>query len=582
MLPSIKKQERIFVICTDPEKKHDSSRVRNTVKTIFSPRRIVNGQNKYSLRLIDSFEDDNSHDDNNLIPESFGNLPNLRSLNLSTTAVSDDELAEFSANRSLIKIILEDCKCITSVSPLSSLIAIEEINIRGCSHVSNVGILGTLPSLQVLDASKTGVTNDGLKGLEATSTLVKLFLEECGGLTGANSLSSIKPVEEISLRGCNQLKNVGGLGLLPKLRILDVSKATLRDRDLMGLGASRSLQKVLLLDCKGLTSVSTFTSIRTLKEISLAGCSRVKTVSVLGTLPVLRSVDISKSSIMDEGLEGISDSPSLVKIVLEDCASLTDVSALSSIATLEEIRLRGCIRVTTIGSLGLLPMLRILDGSKTSIMDSGLEGLSRSRNLVKIILEDCASLADVSALSSIATLEEIRLRGCIRVTTIGSLGLLPMLLILDASKTAVTDASIKGLGASRTLNKIFFEDCGNLTSVTTLSSILSVEEIYIQGCLQMTNIGILGTLPALRLLDASKTPVTDDGLKNLGNSCSLSKIFLEDCKNLTTVASLASINTLTEISLRGCTGLKNLGTLSVHREVVDPSHFREIRILREV
>ncbi|ORC91886.1 leucine-rich repeat protein 1 (LRRP1) [Trypanosoma theileri] len=582
MLPSIKKEERFFLICRDPEINYASSRTENTVKTITLPRRIVNDQNKYCLRIIDSFGEDESPNGNGSVPESFGHLPTLRSLNLSATAVSDRNLAEFSASRSLVKIILEDCKCITSVSPLSSIITLEEIKICGCSQVSNVGILGVLPSLRILDASKTAVTNDGLKGLEETSTLVKIILEECGGLKGVNTLSSIKPLEEISLRGCNQLKNIGGLGLLTKLQILDVSKTPLRDSDLMGLGASRSLQKILLLDCKSLTSVNTLTSIRTLKEIFLAGCLRLKTIGVLGTLPVLRSVDVSRSSITDDGLEGLSESPSLLNIILEDCNSLTDVSILSSIITLEEIKLRGCIRVTTLGALGLLPMLRILDGSKTSVTDDGLEGLSRSRSLVKIILEECDSLTNVSILSSIVTLEEIKLRGCIRVTTLGSLGLLPMLVILDASKTAVTDTGIRGLGASHSLSKIFLEDCGNLTSVLTLSSIYSLEEMYIQGCLRMTSIGILGTLPTLRLLDASNTPVTDDGLKGLGDSCSLSKISLEDCKNLTNVASLASIHTLTEINLRGCTGLMNLGTLPLHREVMSPLHLREIRMTREM
>ncbi|KEG05138.1 leucine-rich repeat protein (LRRP), partial [Trypanosoma grayi] len=125
-------------------------------------------------------------------------------------------------------------------------------------------------------------------------------------------------------------------------------------------------------------------------------------------------------------------SRSLVKIVLQHCRRLTDVSPLASIETLEEVNTSGSEGgVRTVGALGRLPVLRVLDLEYTAITDEELEALSGSRSLVKIMLQHCRHLTDVSPLASIETLEEVYPCGSEGgVRTVGALGRLPVLRVL--------------------------------------------------------------------------------------------------------------------------------------------------------
>ncbi|KEG05179.1 putative leucine-rich repeat protein (LRRP), partial [Trypanosoma grayi] len=151
------------------------------------------------------------------------------------------------------------------------------------------------------------------------------------------------------------------------------------------------------------------------------------------------------------GLWGLSVSRSLVEIVLQHCNRLTDVSPLASIETLEELNKSGCERVRSLGALGRLPVLRVLDLGCTAITDRELQNLSASRSLVKIVLWSCRHLTDVSPLASIETLEVVNMSGCEEVRSLGALGRLPVLRVLDLGCTAITDGGLWGLSVSRSL-----------------------------------------------------------------------------------------------------------------------------------
>ncbi|PBJ69331.1 leucine-rich repeat protein 1 (LRRP1) [Trypanosoma cruzi cruzi] len=518
---------------------------------------IVDRNDRSELAFIPTFDESDFHHGGNKRVDSSHFLPMLRLLNASATAITDDDLKELANNRGLIKVVLEDCHNLIDVSSLSYISTLEEIHLRGCSKVSSIGGIGRLPMLWLLDLSQTAVTANDLKGLRESRSLVKIRLDDCKNLNAVNCLSCITSVEEIYIRGCKNVKHIGSLGLLSTLHTLDVSKMPITNEGLLGIGASCGLERIFLGDCKLLSNVSTLSSIRTLREVSLSGCVRLESVGVLGVLPSLCLLDVSKTSLTDEGLDGLSVNNSLRKIILDDCVRLTNVSELSFIKSLKEIYLTGCISISGVGVLGVLPSLCVLDVSKTSLTDEGLDGLSVNRSLEKIILDDCARLTNVSELSSIMSLRDVRLRGCNKMTGISGLGSLPELDSLDLSMTAVTSRSLSGLGASPSLSKIFLEDCWNLTSVHTLSSILTLEEIYLRGCIRVTDVGALGTLPVLCLLDVSKTSVTDEGLDGLSASPTLKRILLEDCTRINTIAALASIHTISEVNVCGCSGVKS-------------------------
>ncbi|KEG06753.1 putative leucine-rich repeat protein [Trypanosoma grayi] len=493
--------------------------------------------------------------------DALGRLPVLRELDLRCTAITDSELQGLSASRSLVKIVLPDCRHLTDVSPLASIKTLEGLILSGCEGVRTVGALGRLPALRELDLGCTAITDEELQGLSASHRLMKIVLCNCKHLTDVSPLASIKTLEEVDLSGCEGVRTVGALGRLPILRELVLGCGSITDGELQGLSVSRSLVRIFLADCKHLTDVSPLASIKTLEEVDLSGCEGVGTVGALGSLPVLRELDLGCTAITDEELQGLSASRSLVKIVLRTCKHLTDVSPLASIKTLEEVDLSGCEEVRSLGALGRLPILRVLDVGCAAFTDEELRCLSASRSLVKIVLQTCKHLTDVSPLASIETLEEVDLSVCEGVEIVDDLGRLPVLRELVLRCTAITDEELQGLSASRSLVSIVLPDCRHLTDVSSLASIKTLEEVDLSGCEGLRTVGALGRLPALRELDLGCTAITDEELQGLSASQSLMKIVLPVCRHLTEVSPLASIKTLEEVDLSGCEGLRTVGAL---------------------
>ncbi|KEG06070.1 leucine-rich repeat protein (LRRP) [Trypanosoma grayi] len=221
-----------------------------------------------------------------------------------------------------------------------------------------------------------------LKALHTSQALTRINISKCSGVCNVQLLAGLKQLQELHLGVDGEIQNIILLSELPELRKLSFSSAYLHDSDVRCLGL---LQK--------------------LEGLSLRSCSRVTSCQCIGQLPLLRVLDLSYTGVTDEGLMGLSASRGLVKIVLQFCSDLTDLSPLASIETLEEVNLFYCQGVKIVGALGRLPVLRILDLGYTAITDGELQGLCASRSLVKIVLQFCRHLTDVSPLASTETVE---------------------------------------------------------------------------------------------------------------------------------------------------------------------------------
>ncbi|KEG09228.1 putative leucine-rich repeat protein (LRRP) [Trypanosoma grayi] len=291
---------------------------------------------------------------------ALGRLPALRELNLRSTAITDEDLRCLSASRSLVKIDLGGCRCVTNESPLASIATLEEVNLSGCRGATSAAAFCTLPVLRSLDLQSTAISDEELRCLSASLHLVKINVAECGRLTDISPLALMETLEEVYLCECARVRSFGVLGTLPRLRVLDLSRTAITDEELRLLSASRSLVKIDLQDCEHLTDVSPLASVSTLVVMNLSGCRGVKIVGALGRLPALRELDLNGTSVTNWELEDLSASRSLVKIALSYCMYITDVSPLSSVQTLEEVDLSRCRYMMTVSVLSRLSRLRVL------------------------------------------------------------------------------------------------------------------------------------------------------------------------------------------------------------------------------
>ncbi|KAH8603612.1 hypothetical protein ERJ75_001803700 [Trypanosoma vivax] len=239
----------------------------------------------------------------------------------------------------------------------------------------------------------------------------------------------------------------------------------------------------------------------------------------------------------------------LEKLDLYSTASLTDVSPLANVLTLEELDLSFCSPIEKgAGDLGRLPRLRVLNLKDTGVTDNCLVGLGTSRSLVKLDLSWCTNITDITPVLGIATLEELNV------------------LCNDEASSEKYDfsrlQSLRGLSLRRAdyfeheehvsvfpsgLTKLNLYCAGR--SNITLSFIKKMQtlvELEIYSAKVCVNFDELSELPYLRTLSlcTSKYPC---GVKSLSKCTTLVKLSLSWCRNPTDLLPLADMKSLEEL-----------------------------------
>ncbi|KEG06723.1 leucine-rich repeat protein (LRRP) [Trypanosoma grayi] len=167
-----------------------------------------------------------------------------------------------------------------------------------------------------------------------------------------------------------------------------------------------------------------------------------------------------------------------------------------------------------------------------------IKALHTSQALTRINISNCSGVCDVQLLADLKQIQELHLEVDGEIQNMTSLSQLAEVRRLLLSSGIIQDNDERCLGFLQQL-----------------------EELSLQNCYRVPSCQRIGQLPLLRVLDLSFTGVTDEELMGLSTSCSLVKIGLWECSDLTDVSSLASIEALEEVDLSDCEGLKIVGAL---------------------
>lgn len=284
--------------------------------------------------------------------------------------------------------------------------------------------------------------------------------------------------------------------------------------------AVRARLRVLDLSGTTLTSLDGIEFFPLLERVTLTGCARLNSLSPLGMAPSLCEIVASQSGIYE--LEGLAHSRSLVSLSLYGCLNLTDVSAC-----------------------GRVPTLRDLFISESTV--EVVEGLRDSRSLVRLGMRYCdlpsltaltavatlrilhaasSSLASVAALQFCPSLEVVEVAACGQLLDLGSLGLAPSLVEVDATGSGVRH--VDGLCRSTSLEKLRLAHCSHLEEV-----------------------GRLGLCVRLRHLSLTGTAVRS--LEGLAGAPALSWLDVSFCRQLGSLSVLLHLPELRRVLVRGCT-----------------------------
>lgn len=371
--------------------------------------------------------------------------------------------------------------------------------------------------------------------------------------------SCIEELEELTLNGCEELKKIEGIHLLPNLTILNLGRTSTNDDFLKELSVCKKLSKLTLSGCPGLENVEQLSNFATLKELSLSWCSNIiHGWEGIGQLPQLRVLHLEGNKITNRTLEPISKSKSLVSLDVSFCEKLTDATPLCRVKTLEELNLHATKITSGIDNLVLLPRLRVLDVRQLqlSAFDTILSAFAAVRYGIR--LSSFCNGFDIESISSIQTLEELSVGGLLcAAIQFGSIGGLPRLRVLRLSSKTMFDESLKGISHSRSLVAFDLSGCSCLEDISSISGIKTLEALSLRDCTNVSDGWIaLGELPLLRILDLSCTKIQDVMLRVLFPKLKLDCLSLAGCENITHIGPLINVKSLKNLVLEECSELK--------------------------
>jgi hypothetical protein len=476
--------------------------------------------------------------------ESLHKFSNLRHLTLSGARVVPPRTSPaiiFSKFTALESLELEQCQFVTnsvlkgittsgqglkvlavkgcpitdeSAGELKLLTQLEELRLAECNRLSSiaVGVIASLPKLQVLDLGSCGnIGDEAMKtfvGSACRTTLRVLRLANLKLLTdqGMHDVAALPNLTELNVSLCRSITDAGVTAF--------------------ACGASRfSLTSLNLSSCSGVTDVSVkaVAELPSLQSLDLSWCNTVTDagVEVLRGATQLRSLAIRECSVTDVGVEAISSLPSLAELHLSVGEGITDRSfeALSEVCTLQTLgvyRLRpDCPCITDVGLTRLAkgcPNIKSLTlPHREGLSDSGVVQLAAMRGLESLRLYGCDRITDASLQSLLPVLRHLTclgLAGCAKVTDASVLvaARLPVLTSLDVSSTCLSDIGLLALAKdTETLEDLSCSKCASVTDkgVVALACLYRLRSLSLDFCHRLTDLSVrvLATLPALRFLN---------------------------------------------------------------------------------
>jgi hypothetical protein len=228
--------------------------------------------------------------------------PNCETLDLHNIDMTDADLKHLADRFVHLKSLnLSGCKRITDqgLKHLQALTSLQSLNLYECNQMTDQGLahLQALTSLQSLNLSWCKqITDQGLVHLQALTSLQSLGLSWCEKITdqGLKHLQALASLQSLDLSCCNQITDQGlkHLQALVCLQSLNLSWCKqITDQGLAHLQALISLQAVYLYACNQITDqgLAHLQALSSLKINKYAMCEFLWFASLeMGPLPHLK------------------------------------------------------------------------------------------------------------------------------------------------------------------------------------------------------------------------------------------------------------------------------------------------------
>jgi hypothetical protein len=294
------------------------------------------------------------------------------------------------------------------VEHLGKLLALEELDLNGCSNIESTALGNTLEKLTTLLNLNVSYCPGILRSSWQGKIKSLKILDACYSVvrdSHTSRMTSAPALEEINLDSCPvgdwTLAHLADNSVIPNILSLDLADTELSDLGMVHIAKFKKLKRLSLFYCNltnnSLRHLSALSNLEVLnldsREIGDNGLWHLR------NLQHLKSLDIFSGRITDQGCSHIAKIKSLES--LELCGGGISDSGCSILATLENLvslNLSQNERITNYGAVALtaLSKLKILNLSNTRVSSGALVHLSDLINLKSLALYGCRGMEEMN------------------------------------------------------------------------------------------------------------------------------------------------------------------------------------------
>lgn len=428
-----------------------------------------------------------------------GNTDFSHIVDLALDQVPEDPALYTSAFSNLKRLTIHNNQGLTSLHPFHGFTGLQQLTLMRCHSLTQLeGVASeSLKGLTLRECDNLQT----LGGLGSLPQLQSLVINPCHQIASLAPIGALKGLEKLAIRGCQQ-KDLNFLRKLPALKVLYVSNAP-GVEDFASISELKELEELHLSACDQLRDLSFLGDTHiALKKIEVSDCPRFSSLQPSGPLPAASTMLLRGLREL-ENLEGLECYESLTFLGLHEArhvASLTPLASLRNLSALHLNKFPSVTELSPLFSLDQLERLTLEAFSKVSTFDHEERSLPDVKELT---IREFPQLSKLEGLAMMGALEELRLESCPKLNDLVPLS------PLDALKT------------------LFVLQCEGVETLKGLHHLKSLRFLNVSGCSSLTDITAIAALSGLRTLILENNQALDaiDALRHLSGLETLSLRF---------------------------------------------------------
>ncbi|CAN1252559.1 Disease resistance protein L6 [Linum perenne] len=291
---------------------------------------------------------------------NLANLNNLLALHLSDVSIC--VLLGLGELKLLEALNIERAPNLVNLDGLESLVLLKQLSLEGCTNLEKLPSLTALSSLELLQIESCPVITEIRVAEGLWESLSNLDVRGCSHLTDIGALHSMVNLESLVLIGIGLTKSVpSSLSMFKKLRELTVSEFSLEQfPDLSNL---KNLRDLRIISCKKLIQVTGLDTLESLEFLSMAWSGSVKKLPDLSGLVKLKTLNFAGCTQLTE-IRGLEKLELLEDLDMSRCESIRELPNLSGLKNLNKLRLKGCRQLKEVKGIEELDLLQVFEADK--------------------------------------------------------------------------------------------------------------------------------------------------------------------------------------------------------------------------